>query len=114
MEIIEIRHTILSVNAAWQGRRFKTSAYKNYEKDLLLMLPNILIPQPPFKAYYEFGISAAMDWDNPIKPLQDILAKKYKFNDNQILEVFVRKVICKTPYFKFKLEHIYPLYNLQK
>ena len=34
---IEIRP--LSVNACWQGRRFKTPEYKAYEEEMLLRLP---------------------------------------------------------------------------
>jgi hypothetical protein len=29
----------LSVNLAWQGKRFKTPIYKAYEKELLLRMP---------------------------------------------------------------------------
>ena len=29
----------LSVNQCWQGRRYKTKAYKQYEKALLQILP---------------------------------------------------------------------------
>ena len=68
----------LSVNKCWQGRRFKTVEYKNYEKALLMMLPKINIPEPPFTVYYEFGFSSiASDLDNPVKPLQDVLQKRY-------------------------------------
>ena len=30
----------LSVNQAWMGRKFKTPAYKKYEADMLILLPN--------------------------------------------------------------------------
>ena len=97
----------LSINAAFQGRRFKTPAYKKYEKDMLLLLPKIKLPEPPYKVYYEFGLSnKANDWDNSIKMLQDLLQEKYKFNDKDIYEGFVRKVIvkkgCEYIYFEIK------------
>jgi len=36
----------LSVNQAWQGRRFKTHKYHVFERAVLLMLPNITIKPP--------------------------------------------------------------------
>lgn len=82
----------LSVNTCWQGKRFKTPAYKRYEQELMLSLPKRDIPRPPYSIYFEFGLSSSLsDWDNPVKPLQDILQKKYKFNDKDIIYAQVRK-----------------------
>ena len=63
-----------SVNEAWQGKRFKTPKYKAYEKQTLLLLPSkIQLPPPPYRIDFEFGLSSSLaDWDNPIKPTQDI------------------------------------------
>lgn len=84
----------LSVNEAWQGKRFKTPAYKKYEKDILLLLPKIELPAAPYEIYFKFGFSSvSSDWDNPIKPFQDILAKKYGFNDKLIFRAVVER--CK-------------------
>jgi hypothetical protein len=96
----------LSVNDCWQGKRFKTSKYKSYEQELLLTLPKINLPKPPFEIYFEFGFSNVMsDWDNPVKPLQDILQKKYGFNDKDIYRAVVNKVMVKKgeEYFKVKI-----------
>lgn len=96
----------LSVNACWQGKRFKTKKYKAYEKELLLILPKMKIPNPPYKIFFEFGFSSQLsDYDNPVKPLQDILQKKYKFDDRDIFEAEIKKVLVKKgkEYFKFKL-----------
>lgn len=86
MKKIEKKIKLLSVNQAWQGRRFKNKKYSEYEKSLLWTLPKISIPN--FKEYYIvyiFNFSNKLsDWDNPIKPLQDILQKKYGFNDRDI------------------------------
>jgi len=83
----------LSVNKCWQGKRFKTPEYKAYETKLLYTLPPLTMPAAPYRFYYEFGMSNPLsDWDNPVKPLQDILQKKYKFNDKDIHEATVRKV----------------------
>jgi Holliday junction resolvase RusA-like endonuclease len=79
----------LSVNDAWQGKRFKTKKYKNYEKEVLFMLPSCLeVPKDcDLKVYLEFGFSNnASDLDNPVKPFVDILQKKYGFDDKSIVE----------------------------
>lgn len=98
----------LSVNDAWKGRRFKTDEYKSYERAMLFMLPGIKLPEPPFQVYYEFGFSNTQaDYDNPCKPLGDILQKKYGFNDKEIYFVTIRKVIVKKgkEYAKIRIEH---------
>ena len=84
----------LSVNKCWQGRRFKTQEYKMYEKGLLSGLPNAEIPDTGEKMmiYLRWGFSSTMsDWDNPIKPFQDILQKKYGFDDRHIHIAVVEK-----------------------
>lgn len=83
----------LSVNQAWQGKRFKTKLYSAFEQEFLLKLRPLKLPEPPYSVYYEFGLSNVLsDWDNPIKPAQDVLQKKYGFNDKDIFEGVVRKV----------------------
>lgn len=98
----------LSVNMCWQGKRFKTNKYKAYEKELLFTLPNINLPDPPYSVSYEFGLSNILsDFDNPIKPLTDILQKKYGFNDKEIHHAEIRKVkVSKgAEYFIVRIEH---------
>lgn len=83
--MIELKIKPLSVNDAWQGRRFKTERYKSYTKTVLFLLPTIKLPEPPYTLIMEYYFSNPLsDVDNPCKPLQDILAKKYKFNDRDI------------------------------
>lgn len=86
----------MSVNLAYQGRRFRTPAYDIYEKALMLMLPKIEVPEGKLKVIYTFGFSnPASDVDNPVKPFTDILQKKYGFNDKLVYEFIVRKQIVK-------------------
>lgn len=101
----------LSVNEAWQGRRFKTKKYKKFEHDLLLMLSKSNLPAPPYRLSFIFGFSnKASDCSNPIKLVEDILSKKYKFNDNQIYEISVLKQIVPkgSEFIDFTLETITP------
>jgi Holliday junction resolvase RusA-like endonuclease len=84
----------LSVNQAWQGKRFKTPQYNKYERDVLLCLTAKKMPEPPYVVTYNFYFSnKASDADNPVKCLNDILQKKYKFNDRDIWEMHIYKHI---------------------
>ena len=99
----------LSVNEAWQGKRFKTKKYISYEKEILFSLPISTLPASPYKVYYEFGFSNVQsDLDNPVKLIQDLLQKKYGFNDKDIMEANVKKVIVKkgAEYIKLTIETI--------
>jgi len=97
----------LSVNDAYTGRRFTSRDYKAYKKELFLRLPaKYEVPNGGLKICLEFGMSnAGADADNPIKPLVDILQKKYGFNDNRVYRYEVDKVIVKKgfEYVKFKI-----------
>jgi len=87
----------LSVNLAWQGKRFKTPAYKNYEKAMLLMMPKAKVnTKEMLRVEFFFGFSnKASDLDNPVKLLMDIAQKKYGFNDKNVFELNIRKCLVK-------------------
>lgn len=86
----------LSVNEVWQGKRFKTKKYTEYEKALFLLLPSIEVPKGKLSISIHYGFSNSMsDIDNPCKPFLDILQKKYSFNDNMIYELIQTKEIVK-------------------
>ena len=93
--MIRIEVKPLSVNEAWKGRRFKTDEYKAYEHKIMYLLPKgFKMPEPPYQFIYRFGFSnPASDFDNPVKPITDILQKKYKFNDKLIYKAVIEKVI---------------------
>ena len=96
----------LSVNQCWQGKRFKTPKYKNYEKELMLRLPLIKLPPPPSHLILKFGFSSKLtDWDNPVKPFQDILQKRYNFDDRDIFKATVEKEIVNkgSEFIEFKI-----------
>jgi Holliday junction resolvase RusA-like endonuclease len=104
----------LSVNLAWQGKRFKTKAYESYEKEVLLLLPKMpkgyVIPEM-IKLTFTFGFSNKQaDLDNPVKPMMDLLQKKYGFNDCQVyeLEVFKKIVPKGMEYINFRISDIFP------
>ena len=93
MTKIKILVKPLSVNKCWQGRRFKTKDYEEYEKEIFYELPTLLeIPSGELRFVVTFGVSSRnSDADNLVKPFQDILQKKYDFNDKMIYELLVRK-----------------------
>lgn len=94
MNKIEIKP--LSVNQCWKGKRFKTQKYKAYERELMFRLKNIKLPAKPYELHLKFGFSSKLaDWDNPIKPFQDILQKKYNFDDRDVFKAIVEKTIVK-------------------
>ena len=95
MRVINLNKKALSVNKCWQGKRFKTIEYKQFEKELLLTLPNFEIDNlHDIKLSITFGYSNSLnDIDNGLKPLIDILQKKYNFNDRYIYELNVKKEI---------------------
>ncbi len=82
----------LSVNKCWQGRRFKTPDYDTYEKALMYLLPKMKIPSGKLMLFLKIGFSSkSSDLDNSIKPILDILQKKYGFNDKMIYGIFADK-----------------------
>lgn len=86
----------LSVNRCWQGRRFKTPDYNDYEKELLYLLPKKLIYPGKLSLYIKIGFSSkASDLDNAMKPILDILQKKYNFDDKRIYKIEASKIDVK-------------------
>lgn len=100
----------LSVNQAWQGRRFKTDAYKVFERNVFMLLPKKTVPDGPLALRLEFGHSSKLsDIDNGIKPFLDCLQKKYGFNDNKVkaLIVVVNNDVKKgQEYIKFEINSV--------
>lgn len=98
----------LSVNQAWQGKRFKTKEYDGYIRDVCLLLPNkIDIPDGPLKVWIVWGFSSkASDVDNPAKCFIDCLQKKYHFNDSRIYKLTMTKEIVKKgkEYIEFHIQ----------
>ena len=86
----------LSVNQAWQGKRFKTPKYKNWRTEICYLLPELDVPNVKLSLYIKFGFSSkASDIDNPLKTFIDALQFKYKFDDKMIYKLEVHKEIVK-------------------
>lgn len=108
LEPTRIEYKPLSVNKCWLGRRRKTADYRNYETDIIGLLPaEVDIPEGPLKITLQWGFSNKLsDWDNPIKPFQDILQTFYGFNDRDIWDAHVSKRMVKKgeEYIEFLIE----------
>ena len=107
--MVKVNVKPLSVNKAWQGRRFKTKEYKEYEKELLLKLSPLELPKKPYSLKIIFGVENKLtDIDNLLKLFIDIAQKKYGFNDRDIYELNVKKEIVKKgfSFIKFKISNL--------
>jgi len=84
----------LSINEAFQGRRFNTKAKTRYEEVLALLIPKKPVIGKWFKVYYDFYLRnfPLTDADNLVKVLQDCIVKRGVIpNDNKIVHYVIRK-----------------------
>jgi len=99
----------LSVNDAWKGRRFRSDVYKKYQRDIALLLRPMDIPEGLLQIHITWGFSSnGSDYDNPIKPFQDCLQKKYGFNDNRLKRAIidVEKVPKGSEFIDFEIREL--------
>lgn len=90
--MITLKIAPLSINRAYQGRRFLTKEAKSYIDQVLRLLPAMKVPEGKLVARYKFYVSSkASDADNLVKMMQDCLQKKYGFNDRQIYWIEIEK-----------------------
>jgi Holliday junction resolvase RusA-like endonuclease len=84
----------LTVNRAYQGRRFRTPELLAYQQELAYRLPKIEVPKGKLDVSYVFGVSSRnSDLDNCVKAFQDALAEQYGFNDRDVYRMEVEKQI---------------------
>ena len=92
----------MSVNLAWQGRRYRTPLYTKFAIDVGLLIRRIRPPKPApdasLFAHYVWGFSNSQsDVDNPVKPFQDVLFDtwKMKAKDHQVQFMIIEKATAK-------------------
>ena len=94
--MIELSIKPLSANEAFRGRKFRTKKYDAYIATLMLILPKLSLPIPPYSINLVVGYSNVLsDIDNCLKPFIDCLQKKYLFNDKDIYKLSIEKKIVK-------------------
>jgi Holliday junction resolvase RusA-like endonuclease len=86
----------LSINQAFQGRRFKTKECNTYCKTLALMLPHTRIPGEYYQVWFRFYLKnfAMTDEDNLVKLLQDCMVQNGMIVDDRRI---VRHILEKFP-----------------
>ena len=107
--MIKISVKPLSANAAFKGKRYKTSEYKVYEKLLLWTLPKCTIPSGKLEITAKVGYSnPRADLDNFFKQFADILCKKYNFDDSRFYKINLTKDIVKIgdEYIEFEIKKL--------
>ena len=88
----------ITVNQAWQGRRYSTPAKKAFERDVALLLPKKKVIAGPVSIHYKFYLKhhATSDYDNCIKVIQDCLVTKgYILDDRFIYHAVIEKIPAK-------------------
>jgi len=99
----------LSINAAFQGRRFKSPAYKLFEEEFLLIAPHREMIKGKVGIEYKFHLKnhKMADYDNCIKTTQDLIVRKgYIEDDRKIYEAKITKVPSDEDYIEFRIYKI--------
>jgi Holliday junction resolvase RusA-like endonuclease len=75
----------LSINRAFQGRRFKTNEYKHYERDLNALGGHFKTIRGDIEVIIEWYLKndKMTDIDNPTKPVLDYLTKAGAYEDDR-------------------------------
>lgn len=84
----------LSVNKAWQGRRYKTPEYHAYEREVSLLLPRVHVGGI-VEIFYTFHLihHKTTDTSNLIKLLEDVMVKKGIIDDDRFVYSFHAKKV---------------------
>ena len=98
-----------SVNKAWKGQRYRTKEYKQFKQDVfdkfIVQCRDLKIVETgDLFAFFRFGLNVG-DYDNPVKPFQDILCDYLSTDDRRIIGADTRKVKVKKgeEFIRFKL-----------
>ena len=85
----------LSINVAFQGRRFKTKVYKDFENDFFLLAPKKKMIKGDIEIEYKFYLKNCKmsDYDNQIKCCQDLIVKcGWIEDDRKIYKATIYKI----------------------
>lgn len=100
----------LSINKAFQGRRFKTQDYKQFEKDFSTLIKYQKMKKFKGSVKIEIGFgfkNKLSDIDNCLKPIFDVLVKNKIIEDDRFInELYVKKSISAEDYFYIEIENI--------
>lgn len=104
--LMELYVKPLSVNEVWQGRRYKTTKYKQYERDVLNLIKARCIASSTREEFQMVRGQVSIilsfyvknwkmcDVDNFVKPLLDIIVKAGLIEDDRLV---MRLAMVKRP-----------------
>ena len=87
MQQVEVRLKPLAVSKAWQGRRFKTQAYKCWQRDFCLLVGK----QKPIRGNLSLTLELYLkndkmsDIDNTLKVIQDSMTLSGMIEDDRFI-----------------------------
>jgi len=96
----------LSINCAFQGRRFKTKAHKDYETQLLWLLKGCKKTTGWYSIRFDFYLRSYMvsDISNLVKVTEDVLVKAGIVEDDRYCKhMELEKHKSRTNYFTFEI-----------
>lgn len=96
----------LTVSRAWQGRRFKTPEYRQWEQDALWMLKGSPVHSGAVSVRIRLYMANASrsDFDNPLKVLCDVLTKAGVIEDDcKIWEAHITKIQSKDEHIEVEI-----------
>lgn len=99
----------LSVNSAFQGRRFKTKLYKDFENDFLYLAPKRKMIKGDIEIEYKFYLKNCkmIDYDNCIKLTQDLIVKcGWIEDDRKIYKATIYKIPSKEDRIEIKIKKL--------
>ena len=100
----------LSINVAWQGRRYFSAQGKAFRDECLWIMPIEKQITGFVKVSITIGLNKSFltrDIDNCAKPLIDCIVKKGWITDDRfILDLRMKKKKAKTDYIKITIESI--------
>lgn len=86
---IEVPLKPMSINVAWQGKRYKTKRYKNFEKAFFLSTsqPHTTIKEEVVVIYvFYLKYYGRTDVGNLEKPLSDLITKRNYIKDDRYIK----------------------------
>lgn len=97
----------LSVNRAWQGRKYKTKEYNAWRREIEILMPRKEMIQGDVSVtvIYSLVRHRRTDLDNLFKTLFDsIVNRGYIEDDTRIVEIHAKKVKSKVNTIYFSIE----------
>lgn len=89
---VTVKGKPFSANRMHYGKKTDTVDYRTFRDELLETLPDIEIPEGMIRIKLLACFSTKnADLDNVLKPLLDVLQKRYKFNDSKVYRIVAQK-----------------------